>query len=65
MAVGQERINHRDSNNWKLEEVAIEMNNRWRKREKAKGAEPGMSMRAIYTQVENALDTYLRYSEVL
>ena len=46
-------------------EATIELVNRWRKREKAKGAEPGLPMRQVYTQALSALPTTLRYSQSL
>jgi hypothetical protein len=48
-----------------LDQVAIDMNNRWRKRERSKGGDPSMSMRELYTQVENSLATFLRYAQCL
>lgn len=59
------RGSNTETANQNLDTTAIELNNRWRKRERARGTEPGMSMRAVYTQVENALASYLRYSQVL
>ena len=50
--------------NQNLDHVAIELNNRWRKRERAKGTEPGQSMLACYTQIEHAIEALLRYSKV-
>ena len=50
--------------NQNLDKIAIELNNRWRKRERAKGTEPGQSMLASYTQIEHALAALLRYSQV-
>ena len=43
----------------------IEVNNRWRKRERGMGGEEGISMIDTYTQVENALGLHLRYLEIL
>ena len=51
--------------NQNLDQVAIDMNNRWRKRERAKGGDPSMSMRELYTQIEHSLFTFLRYSQCL
>ena len=51
--------------NQALDQVAIDMNNRWRKRERAKGGDPSMGMRELYTQIEHALLTFLRYSQCL
>ena len=49
------------SNN-RVDTVTIELINRWRKREAARGAEAGLPMRQVYTQVSNALDALVRYS---
>ena len=40
----------------------IELNNRWRKYDKAKGMKPGMSMFAHYTDIKLAMPTLWRYS---
>ena len=48
--------------NNKVDETTTELVSRWRKREKAKGAEPGLSMRQVYTQVSSALEAQVRYS---
>ena len=50
--------------NQNLDEIAINLNNRWRKTERAKGAEPGQSMLASYTQIEHALPGLLRYGQI-
>ena len=44
---------------------AIDLNNRWRKIENAKGRRPSMGMRQHYTEVKLALKALLRYSEAL
>jgi hypothetical protein len=43
----------------------IEMNNRWRKLEAARGRRPGMSMMAHYTDIRLAIPTLWRYSRAL
>ena len=43
----------------------IEMNNRWRKFEAARGRRPGMSMMAHYTEIRLAIPTLWRYSRAL
>jgi len=43
----------------------IELVNRWRKKEAAKGSEAGLPMRQVYTQVRNTLPTMLEFSRVL
>jgi hypothetical protein len=45
--------------------TTIDMVNRWRKREAAKGTEPGLSMRQVYTDALAAMETTLRYSQSL
>ena len=48
--------------NNKVDETTIELIGRWRKKEAAKGAEPGLSMRQVYTQVSNAVEALSRFS---
>ena len=43
--------------------VTIELINRWRRKEKARGAEAGLSMRQTYTQVSRAVVAALRFSQ--
>ena len=45
--------------------TTIGMVNRWRKREAAKGTEPGLLMRQVYTDALAAMETTLRYSQSL
>jgi hypothetical protein len=45
--------------------TTIDMVNRWRKREAAKGTEPGLAMRQVYTDALSAIETTLRYSQSL
>ena len=49
--------------NNKVDETTTELIGRWRRREKARGAEPGLPMRQVYTQVSNALEALIRYSQ--
>ena len=51
------------SQNNKVDGVAIDLINRWRKKEAAKGAEAGLSMRQVYTQVSQAVVAALRFSQ--
>ena len=51
--------------NNKVPAPTIELVNRWRKKEAARGAEAGLAMRQVYTQVLSAVDTTLRYSQSL
>ena len=53
------------SHNNKTPIATIEMMNRWRKREAARGAEPGLGMRQLYTQALSATETTLEYSRNL
>ena len=48
--------------NNKVDETTIELIGRWRKKEAAKGAEPGLSMRQVYTQVSHAVEALSRFS---
>ena len=49
------------SNN-KVDETTIELVNRWCRKEAAKGAEVGLPMRQVYTQVSTALEATIRFS---
>ena len=49
------------SNN-KVDPITIELINRWRKMEAARGALPGLAMRQVYTQLSGALEALLRYT---
>lgn len=51
--------------NRSLAPECIDMNNRWRKRERAKGVAPTLSMRETYTQLQQALPQRLKYSQCL
>jgi hypothetical protein len=51
--------------NQDVSEKVIELINRWRKKEGAKGLEVGLAMRQVYTQVKRTLPTMLRYSKAL
>ncbi len=53
------------SHNNKTPAETIEMVNRWRKKEAARGAEPGLGMRQVYTQALTAVDATLEYSRNL
>lgn len=52
-----------EATNRNMDPKAIELINRWRKKENAKGTEPGLPMRQVYTQVSQSLPTLLRYSQ--
>ncbi len=52
-----------ESQNNKVDSIAIELINRWRKKERAKGCEAGLSMRQVYTQVSRAVTATLRFSQ--
>jgi hypothetical protein len=43
-------------------QLVIETMGRWRKKEMAKGAQPGMPMRQVYLEVKNAIPTMLRFA---
>jgi hypothetical protein len=51
--------------NNKVDQDTMDLIGRWRKREAARGSEPGMPMRQAYTQVRDTLDRMLVYSSVL
>ena len=53
------------AHNNKTPVATIELINRWRKREAARGAEPGLEMRQVYTQALTAVETTLEYSRNL
>jgi hypothetical protein len=46
-------------------EALIEMNNRWRKVESARGRRPGMSMMAHYTEIRLSIPLLWRYTRML
>jgi hypothetical protein len=52
------------TNQDELEKV-IELINRWRKKEAAKGSEAGLPMRQVYMQVRSTLPTMLKFSKAL
>ena len=51
-----------EAGNRKVDARVVDMNNRWRKFEKAKGRKPSMAMAAHYTEVRLSLPTLLEYS---
>jgi hypothetical protein len=54
-----------ETTNQDVSEKVIELVNRWRKKEAAKGSEPGLLMRQVYTQVRSTLPTMLKFSKAL
>jgi hypothetical protein len=54
-----------ETTNQDVSEKVIELINRWRKKEAAKGSEAGLAMRQVYTQVRSTLPTMLKYSKAL
>ena len=58
------RGSNTEATNYELGEVYIKLNNRWRSRERAKGAEPGLDMAATYAQIDHCLKGLLKYSQV-
>ena len=52
-----------EAENNNVDTVAIELINRWRQKENARGAEAGLSMRQVYTQVSRAVVATLRFSQ--
>ena len=43
----------------------MELVNRWRSKEGAKGSVPNLPMRQVYTEVRSTLPTMLKYSHAL
>ena len=54
-----------ETTNQDASEKVIELVNRWRKKKAAKGSEPGLPMRQVYTQVRSTLPTMLKISKAL
>jgi hypothetical protein len=54
-----------ETTNHGVDTQVIELINRWRKKEAARGSEPGLPMRQVYTQVRNTLPTMLEFSRAL
>ena len=54
-----------EAQNNKVPSTTIDLINRWRRREAAKGAEPGLPMRQVYTHASSALVGFLAYSQSL
>ena len=54
-----------ETTNQDVSEKVIELVNRWRKKEAAKGSEPGLPMRQVYTQVRSAVPIMKLYSKAL
>ncbi len=46
-------------------EKVMDLINQWRKKEAAKGSEPGLPMRQVYTQVKSTLPTMLKFFKAL
>ena len=45
--------------------TVIRLINRWRKKERAKGAEPGLTMQQTYTHIKNTLPLLKLYSKAM
>jgi len=54
-----------EATNNKVPGNTIDLVNRWRKKEGAKGAQPGLAMNQVYTDALAAVETTLRYSQSL
>ncbi len=48
-----------------VDSKAMELVNRWRSKEGAKGSVPNLPMRQVYTEVRSTLPTMLKYSQAL
>jgi len=51
-----------EATNRDVDQKTIELINRWRKKEAARGTEPGLPMRQVYTEVGKSLEAMLRFS---
>ena len=49
----------------RVSDTVIKLINRWRKKEGAKGAEPGLTMPQTYTHVRNTFPVLKEYSKAL
>ena len=47
---------------WGVDSKVIELINRWRTKEAAKGLVPNLPMQQIYTEVKSTIPTMLKYS---
>ncbi len=54
-----------ETTNPRVDVQVIELINRWRKKEAARGSEAGLPMRQVYTQVRSALSTMKEFSRAL
>jgi hypothetical protein len=54
-----------ETTNHNVDTKVIELINRWRKKEAARGSEAGLPMRQVYTQVRSALPTMKEFSRAL
>jgi len=54
-----------EATNRDVDPKTIELINRWRKKEAARGTEPGLPMRQVYTEVSKSLEALLRFSQSL
>ena len=48
-----------------LKAVVIEVNNRWRKRERGRGGGEGLCMIVTYTHVDKCVGIHLRYLHIM
>ena len=48
-----------------IDSKVMELINRWRSKEAAKGSVPNLPMRQVYTEVRSTLPTLLKYSRAL
>jgi hypothetical protein len=52
-----------EAGNQKISSHVIDLMGRWRQKEAAKGTQPGLPMRQVYTQVKSSFPAMLLYSE--
>ncbi len=54
-----------ETTQWGVDSKVMELVNRWRSKEGAKGSVPNLPMRQVYTEVRSTLPTKLKYSRAL
>ena len=54
-----------EASNRGVQEATVELIRHWRKRESAKGSEPDLPMRQVYTKVRDSIKAILIFSQSL
>ena len=52
-----------EATNQGVDKNTIDLMGRWRKKEKARGTEPGLPMRQVYTEVKNSVKGMLLFAK--